>query len=130
MVIMHGCEGQGSLIASYQLEVSCLLDFTYYPFDRQVQLFLYLPVPSKNFIFQTCKLEFSLPDNGLDDDTLDKLDLVWKKDPKIISTPALHDGLMNDWDRSVQFYRSGEDCESCEKDKLRLHFILTVSHPF
>ena len=80
MVIMHGCEGQGSLIASYQLEVSCLLDFTYYPFDRQVKLFLYLPVPSKNFIFQTCKLEFSLPDNGLDDDTLDKLDLVWKKE--------------------------------------------------
>ena len=83
-------------------------------------------LPSKN-VFQTCELGFSLPENGLEeDDDPEKPLLMWKSDPKMELTPALHDGLMNDWDRSVQFYQRGKDCENCEKNKLRVHFILAV----
>ena len=84
--------------------------------------------PLKNF-FKTCELEFSLPDYGLEDEDSDveRPALVWIRDPKMELTPVLHAGLMNDWERSVQFYQRGKDCHGCEKDKLRLHFILTVS---
>ena len=126
-MIMQGCQGQGNIIASYQLEVSCPLDFTYYPFDRQVKILQYYHSAHPTEItFKTCELEFSLPDNGLEDVSVEKLVLMWKDDPKIITNPALHDGLMNDWDRSAKFYNGGDDCVRCEKDKLRMHFILTV----
>ena len=50
-VTMQGCEGKGRIKVSYQLEVSCPLDFKNYPFDRQVKLPIYeLTLPYKKFL--------------------------------------------------------------------------------
>ena len=40
-VIMDGCSGMNTLVVSHKLEMSCPLDFTYYPFDRQVHTIIF-----------------------------------------------------------------------------------------
>ena len=59
-VIMDGCSGLNTLVVSYQLENSCPLDFSYYPYDRQVLQLLLVKakVINSDFVNLTSTVKF------------------------------------------------------------------------
>ncbi len=111
--MVDGCNGVVQVTTSLKLSISCMLDFTLYPFDSQAcDLILVVPFYAHTFT--------------------DRVRLKWRLPPKIITRdPPIqidsHDGGVQqsgNWERHVDYEVRVSDClDDCADNFLAINFF-------